>query len=144
MVSARTSLVVFFPSEPLVGSPYHPYRQGAIRDILHQHLRAAPEIIDGYEISDSGGGWYDGQTWHTDANWVVRTYMTVDFVINVSRPTSAQAKYVARLAKMSCVQMGHSEFFAILHNNRTLTGNQQGIRIGPNDELVPYEHILGT
>ena len=144
MASARTSLVIFFPSRPLVGSPYHPFHQEAIREILHEHLRAEPGIIDGYEISDSGGCWYDGQTWHTDVNWVVRTYMTVDFAGQVSIPTSPQARYVARLAEMSCVQMGHAEFFAILHNNRTLTGNHEGIRIGPGGQLVPYKDILVT
>ena len=69
--------------------------------------------------------------------------MRVDFSQGLTNATSPEAKYVARLAYMSCVSMGHAEFFSILHNNRTLTGNQKGLRIGLDDELITYAAILG-
>lgn len=145
MSNPRTSLLVFFPSRPLVRSPFHPYREEAIREVLQQHLRSDPSIIDGYEVSESGGCWHDGQGWHSDANWVIRTYMRVSFAQGLADPSklrSPEKQYLVRLARMSCVDMGHAEFFAIFNNNSAIRGNPDGLFVGPNGKLISYKDIL--
>lgn len=144
MSAPKTSLVVFFPSKPLPGSTFHSHTENSIRDIVHEHLRSNHDIVDGYEITESDGSWYNDDRWYSDANWVIRIYVNVGFAKGLAENANGgpEAQYLARLAQMSCVDMGHAEFLAIINNNRAIKGNNRGLFIDSSDSIYTYTAIL--
>ena len=71
--------------------------------------------------------------------------MRVGFAQGLADPNnerSPEKQYLARLARMSCVNMGHAELFAIFNNNIAIRGNRDGLFIGSDDQLILYATIL--
>ena len=152
MVVPKESILIFFPRVPRPENPFSREADDEIIVRLHRLLRSDTALIDGYEISNSDGWWYSFtyQRWEGDQNWVIRSYTSGVFapgLYDPDTPSSDEKKFLARIARLSCVEMGHAEFFSVINNNQTLRGTQIGLELNTTsslpDGILPYEKILG-
>lgn len=153
LAKAKTSIQIFFPIEPMPGSPYanagrrwqtssgHP----DIRYDLECLLRSDSEVVSGYSVLRTDGVWFNDDTtqWQTDDVCMILAYVPPGFVSDYrdpNNPNSRPRQFLARIGKLSCTQMGHACFWCIFDGNSLEEISSSGMTVG--GRVVSFDDIL--
>lgn len=147
--SAKNHLTLFFPPDPLPSSPYGLSQQTWENDIhseLVSILQKRPELVTGYSLTEGHGGWFDPDTksWDSDNVQQISLLVSPGFVQSLSSPTcpTEQRRFIGRIAKLSCVDMGHAEFWCVIDSKLVEVWTPTGIFLV--DRVWSYAELLSS
>jgi hypothetical protein len=153
LAKARGSIQIFFPMEPLPGSPYEKAgrswrtRSGQpdIRDNLVELLRSDPDLVSGYSLLRTDGAWFNenANQWVTDQVCMILGYVRPEFVAEYrdpEQPKSRSRRFLARIGQLSCHEMGHSCFWCIFDGKALVEISKDGMEIA--GDRISFEDVL--
>lgn len=142
-VSQEKYLVeMYFPRESLAESPFAGRKWKQVRPELMELLQSAPELVSVLHLTDGKGAWHSDQGWLPDKVCRISILVSPSFVSEYATGVSTPARqYVARIAQLSCVRMGHEEFWFVRDNRSLDVWTKEGVEIA--ERLHSYDEILG-
>lgn len=152
LAKAKTSIQIFFPVEPIPQSPYanagrHWQTSSGQPDIqleLETLLRHDELVVSGYSIGRGAGMWFNQEStqWEADEICEILAYVGPDFAQELRGPDmrSAPRQYLARIGRLSCLEMGHACCWCIVNGNQVEEISREGMQVG--ERYVSFDDIL--